>query len=131
MSDLEKAKEFFKGDIYATVQTGITIESVDGETAVCSFETKEHHKNAGGFVMGGAIYTLADFTFAVAANASGVHTVTLDGSIRYLAPGSGEKITAVAKPIKQGKTVCVYEVTVNDSQKDIAYCVFSGYRTKK
>ena len=129
MTETEKARQLFKGDNYAVRQTEIVIESVENDCAVCSFISRDIHKNADGAVMGGAIYTLADFAFAVAANSSSMHTVTLDGSVKYLKPGVGDKLTAVAKHVRLGRAVCVYSVTVDDGISDIAVCTFTGYRT--
>ena len=44
----------------------VEIEEVDDGYAKCSLEIQPHHLNAANTVMGGAIFTLADFAFAVA-----------------------------------------------------------------
>ena len=41
MSDLEKAREFFNGDYYATKATGIIIDEVGDHYARCSMEIKD------------------------------------------------------------------------------------------
>ena len=44
MTDLEKAREFFGGDFYATKATGIVIDEVGDHYARCSMEiTRNHH----------------------------------------------------------------------------------------
>ena len=48
MSDLEKAREFFGQDFYATKATGIVIEEVGEHFARCSFEITRNHQNAYG-----------------------------------------------------------------------------------
>ena len=68
MTNIEKAKEFFIKDRYAMITTGIEIEEVEEKYAKCSLKINENHTNATGHVMGGAIFTLADFTFAVSIN---------------------------------------------------------------
>lgn len=128
MTVLEKAREFFAADLFATKLAGITIDEADENHAVCSFKVTDDHKNADGVVMGGALYTLADLCFAVAANVCGVRTVTLDASVRYLAPATGEKVTATARCIRSGKSVCTYEVMVNDGIRDVVHAVFTGFR---
>ena len=65
MTDLEKAREFFGKDTYAIVTSGIQIEQVGEHYSKCSMKLTDIHRNAYGGVMGGAIFTLADFTFAV------------------------------------------------------------------
>lgn len=71
MDLLTKVREQFKKDRFATEATGITIEAVDENYAKCQLIVEEKHMNAAGSVMGGALFTLADFTFAVAANVGG------------------------------------------------------------
>ena len=68
MYDLEYLREFFKDDIFATKMLGAKIEEARDDYAKCSFKIDSNHMNAKGIVMGGAIFTLADFTFAVATN---------------------------------------------------------------
>ena len=116
---IEKVKAFFKGDIYALDTTGINIEEADEGFAVCTLVPGEKHVNADGVVQGGAIYTLADFCFAVAANAEEIvkygkpRTVTLSANITYLRPAKlNEKLVATAKCVKQGRTAGYYEVKV-------------------
>lgn len=131
MTVLEQSREFFAGDLFATRLAGITIDEADEKHAVCSFTVTDSHRNADGVVMGGALYTLADLAFAVAANACGVRTVTLDASVRYLAPADGEKISAEARCIRDGRSICTYEVVVNDGSRDVVHCVFTGFRKAK
>ena len=68
MDRLERAREVFSKDLYATKLSGVIIEEVKDNYALCSMELTDDHKNAYGGIMGGAIYTLADFAFAVASN---------------------------------------------------------------
>ena len=70
MDWLTTAREIFSHDIYATETTGIVIEEAEPGHAVCSFSIDKRHLNAHNRVMGGAIFTLADFAFAIAANSS-------------------------------------------------------------
>ena len=80
---LAEAREEFAGDRFA-MGTGVRIEEVDDRYAKCSLQLTSRHLNAAGQTMGGAIFTLADFTFAVAANFRQLHAVTLESGIRYL-----------------------------------------------
>lgn len=132
MSLLDEAKEFFSKDIYATEATGIEVLAVDRNYAKCSFKTTPKHLNADGFVMGGAIYTISDLTFAVAANALNPRTVTLNSQISFFAPTMADEIIAEAKCVKDGKTICVYDIEVTDSLgKKIAVSTFTGFRKSK
>ena len=46
MTDLEKAREFFAADRYATEVTGIEIIAVDEHYAKCQLNIEGRHKNA-------------------------------------------------------------------------------------
>ena len=115
MSLLEQTKEYFKNDLFATEATGIVIEAVEEGYAKCSLILRDHHKNAAGQVMGGVTFTLADFTFAVAANAGrSSHTVTAVSNISFLSPAKGKILYGESRRIKDGKRNCFYEILVTD-----------------
>ena len=64
--------------------------------------------------MGGAIFTLADFAFAVASNCAGTGVVTLTSQISYLGTAKGERLIAEARRVKQGRSTGYYTVSVRD-----------------
>lgn len=65
---LEEAREFFKNDHFATEACGCRVVEAGPGHAVCEFDIEEKHLNGFGGVMGGAIFTLADFAVAIASN---------------------------------------------------------------
>ena len=62
---LDEARAYFAGDRFAT-ENGMTLDAIGEGTAVCSVTLSPRHQNANGGIMGGVIFTLADFAFAVA-----------------------------------------------------------------
>ncbi|MBE6759435.1 MAG: PaaI family thioesterase [Ruminococcaceae bacterium] len=129
MDYLERARRKFAGDIYATETTGIIVEAAGRDYAKCSLETGPQHMNAASAVMGGAIFTLADFTFAVAANSEEMNTVSLTSSITYLSAARGGKLTAEANCVRSGRNTCHFIVTVTDSEgRVIASVSTTGFR---
>ena len=114
MTDLEKAREFFDGDFYATRATGIIIEEVGEHFARCSFEITRNHQNAYGGVMGGAIFTLADYTFAVSSNFNQPQTVSITSQINFIGMAKGKKLISESHLIKDGRTTCLYEINITD-----------------
>lgn len=129
MSDIEKVREFFAKDRFAT-DNGAVIEQVGENSATVSMEIKEHHRNAVGIVMGGAIFTLADFAFAVASNHEDPGTVSLSANITFLKASKGNKLIAKAECVRNGRTTCYYRVTVTDDTGTlIAEVTTSGYKT--
>ena len=116
MSDLslERAREIFGYDRFATDVTGIEIVGVAENYARCVLAIDDRHRNAMGAVMGGAIFTLADFCFAVAANAEKLSVVSVSSNIVYLNAVRGDKLIAEAHCIKSGRKNCFFRVTVTD-----------------
>ncbi|MBQ2662156.1 MAG: PaaI family thioesterase [Clostridia bacterium] len=127
---LSLARELFAGDNYAFETTGIVIEEADIDYAKCSLKLQSKHKNANDKIMGGALYTLIDIAFAVAANTRSTPTVTLSANIEYLSNVLCEgRIEAIAKCVKSGGRICVFTVDVyHDSGKHIATSTMKGYR---
>lgn len=126
-TDLERIKKFFAKDEYATL-SGISIDGVDDERAVVSVKLSSNHYNANGCAQGGLIYTLADFAFAVLSNYKHPATVTQGGDIRYLLPGTGEKLIATAREVARAGRNSVCEVVIeNDDGKTVAVAQFNGF----
>lgn len=129
MTLTEKARQIFATDRYATELTGITIDQVDEHLATCSLSVDAQHRNARGVVMGGVLFTLADFCAAIAANSdclSGdtakLHWVSLDSSIHFLAPAVAGCLTARCVALKSGRTTALYQTVIEslDSGKPVA-----------
>ena len=115
MTELEKVRNFFEGDVFATAATGIVIDEIGDKWAKCSLKLDSRHKNAANQVMGGVMFTLADFTFAVATNRSrDAITVTTSANISFLGTVKGDVLTAESKLLKDGKRSCFYEIDIRD-----------------
>ncbi len=115
MTELQRAREFFKNDRYATDATGIVIEEVGKNYAKCSLELSARHLNAVGHPMGGVMYTLADFVFAVSTNFEAeCVTVTTVSQICYLNSVRGKMLYGEARMIKDGRSTCFYEIDITD-----------------
>ncbi len=114
MTKTEKAREFFMADRFAMVTTGIDIVDVAPQYAKCRLDLNDGHRNAAGQVMGGAIFTLADFTFAVATNFEQDLTVTTVSQISYLSPAKGDALFGESRMIKDGKRTCFYDIEITD-----------------
>lgn len=129
MDCLAWAKERFKADTYAMETTGIVIDAVGENYAKCSLTIQPKHLNAVGSVMGGAIFTLADFTFAVASNTQDTITVSLSSQINYLSVAKGETLFAEARCIKSGQSTSLYVVNITDELGTaVAMVSMNGFR---
>lgn len=126
--DIESAREFFYQDKFA-VDTGITLDELTQDKAICSLKLTDNHKNAYGGVMGGVIFTLADFSFAVLSNQIHQLTVAQQVSINYLSAPKGEKLIAEATCRKSGRTSSIVIVNVSDDTgRDVAQFVGTGFK---
>ena len=133
--NIEEIRKRFAADKFATEAAGIVIDEVREGYAKCSMELAPIHRNAAGAVMGGAVFTLADFCFAVAANsgeaAQGV-AVSLSSSITFLSGAKGNKLIGEAACVKSGKTTCLYTVSIADELgTKVAFASTNGFFTGK
>lgn len=128
MGSIEEAREIFSKDLYATKLTGAVIDEIGENYARCSLKLTDDHKNAYGGVMGGAIYTLADFAFAVASNyEKDEATVSLVGTASFMSSPKGSTLFAEAKLIKDGRRNSFYDVRVSDDTgRVVAVVNFTG-----
>lgn len=132
MTELEEARRFFANDLYATEATGIVIDAVGDGYAKCSLKLERKHQNAVGHVMGGVIFTMADFTFAVSTNRGGRVTVSTVAQISHIASPKGDTLYSESHLLKDGHRTCFYEVVITDSTGTlIATVSFCGTRITK
>ena len=117
--DLEHIRAHFKKDRFAT-SAGIVIDSVTEDKVVCSLEFNDEHRNSVGNVQGGAIFTLADLTFAVHCNLAWVCgedigvTVGQSCNIAFLKSTKGSRLTAESECLSKGRSVSVYRISIKD-----------------
>jgi len=133
--DIEKIKAHFALDRYALL-TNVEIDAIAEQSVTCSLEIQDCHLNAREVVQGGAIFTLADFAFAIACNAaaisSGDNTITVSQScqITFFTPAKGRRLIAQTECLRKGKKISVYRIVVQDDlgtkvaeMTGNAYCV--------
>ena len=113
MTNLEEARAFFAGDRFAT-ENGAVIDEIGADYAVCSMKITPHHLNAAGRVMGGAVFMLADFAFAVASNFGHPADVTTTSQITFLRASQGKMLYARSQEVRRGRTTVYYETSVTD-----------------
>ena len=125
---IESAREFFYKDKFA-VNTGITLDRLTDDEAECSLVLTDDHRNAYGGVMGGVIFTLADFAFAVLSNQIHQLTVAQQVDIHYLSAPKGDKLFAKATCRKSGRTSSIINVDVSDDVgRDVAQFIGTGFK---
>ena len=129
MPTLDELRARFTADRFAIHVTGAEILSAEPRHAVCALSLRPEHLNAAGTPMGGVVFTLADFAFAVAANGfSQAITVSQSADIHFLSPAKGRTLTAEARCLRAGRTVSLYTVDVTDDQGGyVAHIAISGF----
>ena len=111
--NLKEIQEQYKNDKFAT-NAGCSIVCADREKVICEMPITDELLNALGGVMGGSIFTLADFAFAVASNLNGVPSVAIESNIRFYSATKGTKLIATCKTDKDGKRLGHYTVEIKD-----------------
>ena len=127
-SSVDEAREFFKNDKFAAM-LDISLDKLSDESCECSLKLNDNHRNAVGGVMGGVMFTLADFSFAVLSNNIHSPTVAQQVSINYLSAPKGSKLIAKAVCKKNGRSSCIINVDiVDDTGRDIVQFVGTGFK---
>ena len=75
--------------------------------------------NPGGVAHGGAIFSLADQAFGIAANCCGTHRVAVSVSIQYIAPAKGV-LVAEARRVDDNGSCDTYRVLVYAGDRTVA-----------
>ncbi len=114
----EKLATMLANDRFANL-SGIRLISAGEGKAVAELEIADQHLNGVNIIQGGAIFTLADFTFAAASNSRGRIAVATNATISFLKGISGGKLKAVASEIRAGKTIGNYVVEVFDEHENL------------
>ena len=111
---IEEVRELFANDRFATEMCGCRVLEASRGHAVCEFDIADTHLNAQGKVMGGAIFTLADFALAIACNIGEEPTVAVNNSIQFLSAAKGRTLIATCNVDKSGRSLGFYTVEVAD-----------------
>ncbi len=135
--NFSQIKEFFENDKFAKT-TGAVIDKITDNEVTCILDYDENHLNAAGTVQGGAIFTLADFAFAVACNLEDLKndndaiTVSQSSHIIFFKPAKGNRLIAKTTCIQKGRKVSVYRMEITDnSGTQVAEMTGNAYRIVK
>ena len=133
MASLEEIRKFFESDKYATEATGIVIEKAEKGHSIVTLDPDARHLNAVGGLMGAVYYTMADFAFAVAENCGldpDTVTVTQATQMNFLRSWHGGRISCRADIVKDGRSICLYEVKAFDEEgRELALVIINGFKT--
>jgi acyl-CoA thioesterase len=90
----------------------------------------DEHLNGVAVAQGGAVFTLADFAFAAAANSHGTVAVALDTSITFARAATRGVLTAEAREESLSRRTSVCNVRVTDGEGKVV-ALFRGTAFRK
>lgn len=129
---MEEIRKYFSaGDLFAR-HAGIELIGVGPGWAKASMKIEPFHFNAAGTVHGGAIFTLADFAFAVASNSHGTLAMGINTGVNFVKAATKGTLHAEAIEQSRGPKLASYSVTITDDAGDVV-AIFQGmvYRKKE
>ena len=110
----DQIEAVFANDRFATQAAGCRVVEGGRGHAVCEMELGDIHRNAMGNVMGGAIFTLADFALAIASNTGENPSVSVSSTIDYLSASKGACLVATCDADKSGRRLGFYTTDITD-----------------
>jgi acyl-CoA thioesterase len=127
----EEMQRFFNKDQFARYN-GIVLLEAEGGHAKSSMRITPDHLNGLGIIHGGAIFSLADFTFAAASNSRGNVAVAINATISYMKAVSSGTLYADARETSLNHKLGTYTIDVTNESGDLL-AIFQGmvYRKKE
>jgi acyl-CoA thioesterase len=126
---MEQVKQRIRNDQFAG-RCDIELLSVSPGRASARMTLHPHHLNGIGTVQGGAIFTLADFTFAAASNSHGTVAVAVNASITFMKAAQTGTLWAEARELAKNFKIGTYSVEIKDDQGDLV-AQFQGLAYRK
>jgi len=127
-----KLKQYFSDNDLFARHNGIELLDVGTGRAIVRMKIEPYHFNAAGTVHGGAIFTLADYAFAVASNSHGRIAMGISTCVNFVKAAVKGTLHAEAVENSINQKLASYTVTVTDDDKSII-AIFQGmvYRKKE
>ena len=104
----------------ASAAAGMEITAMSPGCATLVMPVRQDMVNGHDICHGGYIFTLADSAFAFACNSHNLSAVASGARVEFLAPAHlGDRLTAAAREVSQGRRSGVYDVEVSNQNGDI------------
>src|ERR1035437_7978826 len=129
---MQKIKEFFSAEDKFARHAGIDLVDVGPGWAKASMKIEPFHFNGAKTVHGGAIFTLADFAFAVASNSHGTLAMGINASVSFVKAATRGTLYAEASEQALNPKLASYTVRITDDDNAVV-AIFQGmvYRKKE
>ena len=110
---------------------GVEVLSAQDGNATARLKVQQHHLNGLGIAHGGAIFTLADTTFAAASNSHGYDAVAINTSMSFMkATNPGQYLIAKASEVNERGRVGCYKIDIENETGEVVAC-FQGLAYRK
>jgi acyl-CoA thioesterase len=121
-------RDFFRNDAFAAA-AGVELLEAGNGYARARMEIRPLHLNGGGVCQGGALFTLADLAFAVAANSHAKLTFSITSSIQIFKSEKSGYLYAEAREVFSHSRLSNCEVRITNGEGElVATFNGTGYR---
>lgn len=127
---MHEIKQFFSKEDQFARYVGIELMEVKPGWAKVFMKIEPFHFNGAKTVHGGAIFTLADFAFAVASNSHGTLAMGINTSVSFVKAATKGVLYAEAKEESMNRKLASYSVHVTDDEGDVV-AIFQGMVYRK
>lgn len=127
---MQKILDFFSANDHFARHCGIELLEATPGTAKAKMDIQPFHLNGAGTVHGGAIFSLADFTFAVAANNRGQLALAINTSTTFIKAVYAGTLYAVAEELSVNRRLGNYQVNISDENQTLI-ATFQGTAYRK
>ncbi len=126
---MERIKRCMANDQFAA-NAGIELVAVEPGFARAKMTVARRHWNGLGTTQGGALFTLADFAFAAAANSYGRVAVAINVSITFMKAVTAGTLWAEAREVSKNFKLGSYTVEIKDDAGELV-ALFQGLAYRK
>ena len=127
---MQELKQFFSTEDLFARHAGIELVDVGPGWAKASMKIEPFHFNGARTVHGGAIFTLADFAFAVASNSHGNLAMGINTSVSFVKAALKGTLYAEAREQSLNPKLASYSVMITDDDNDVV-AIFQGMAYRK
>ena len=127
---MEELKTFFSNEDKFARHSGIELVDAGPGWAKASMKIEPFHFNGAKTVHGGAIFTLADFAFAVASNSHGTLAMGINTSVSFVKAALKGTLYAEAREQSRNPKLASYSVMITDDAGDVV-AIFQGMAYRK
>jgi len=127
---MKNIQKFFSAEDMFARHTGIVLLDMGPGWATASMKIEPFHYNGAKTVHGGAIFTLADFAFAVASNSHGTLSMGINTSVSFIKAATKGTLYAEAREQALNPRLASYSVRITDDVQAVV-AIFQGMVYRK